>query len=362
MPSVPELHAHSLDRFLEPLHDLFRRSESRAALAAYVAGLMSGVECKTATAIARVVPGTSSQRLQEFLTRTSWDAAELARRRAACLRAQAACGPRTIVVDAVAIPKTGAHSVGASRQCRGPRGGAVTCQRVVVTHHVDRAFDWPLSARLYLPVEWTASVERRSSARVPPGIVHAQPLDIARAMLDAAAREASSPVVFGPGFADDPGLAAALDAARPPWIAVLGAGVRVRVGSAARNAADAHADVARGAWERVAWRDRDGVSRVRECAVTPARLDETGREGILLLLRHLAEPRRPVAYFAAGLRPDEALSGVCDASTAAAAYYRGEARSFGFDDYEGRLWVGFERHVALVHLASAYRLLHDAAR
>lgn len=356
----------SLGHFLEPYHDLFRRSESRAALSAYVAGLLSGAATKTATEIARVVPGTSSQRLQEFLTRTSWDVDALERRRTALLRASASASSPVRVVDAISIPKTGSHSVGASRQCRGPRGGVVTCQRVIVVHHADSVFDWPSATRLFLPAEWAEPGERRDAARIPADVQHASEASIVASLLAASAEEEGSPVVVGPGLVDAlPACAPA--GARVPWVltlpagGALPAGVSADRGTPGARLATVAASVPRGAWTRLAWRDRQGTPRVREMAALDAELAD-GTPARLLLQRGLGDGRQVCAFLAANARgvDDDALQRLSHAATTTTDYYRHEARGLGFEDYEGRLWAGFTRHVALVHLASAYRLLQAA--
>lgn len=360
----------ALERFLEPFRDLFRRSESRAALTAYVAGLLSDAPSKTATEIARVVPNTSSQRLQEFLTRTAWDVGEMERRRVALLRAVAVDRAPQVVLDAVAIPKTGAHSVGASAQCRGPRGGVVTCQRVVVLHHVDAVFDWPAASRLYLPDEWTGSRERRSAARIPDEVLHASEGAIAESLLASHGAGDEPPVVVGPGLADT--VASWGPAARSgPWLAALSASAALPEdatvdGRAGATASDVAARLARAQWRRVAWRDRQGTPRVREAATVAverggAAGSATG--GCLVLLRSPGEQRPVTAFLASGtsVLDDDALVRAASAARTTADYYRHEAHALGFEDYEGRLWSGFHRHMALVHLASAYRLLQRAA-
>jgi hypothetical protein len=60
---LPELH-----EFLGASQVRFRRSEGRAALERYTTGLLTELPNKNCDTIAPGVPGTSKQRLQEFLT------------------------------------------------------------------------------------------------------------------------------------------------------------------------------------------------------------------------------------------------------------------------------------------------------
>lgn len=78
-----------LARFLEPFGRLVVRSESREALERYATGLLCGAERKTASELGRSLPGTNGQKLQEFLTRTSWEAWEMDRLRIREMRERA---------------------------------------------------------------------------------------------------------------------------------------------------------------------------------------------------------------------------------------------------------------------------------
>ena len=70
-----------LDKFLSTFHLKFRRSEGEAALERYLTGLLTELPNKNCDTIATAVPGTSEQRLQEFLTKMQWDEDDLNRQR-----------------------------------------------------------------------------------------------------------------------------------------------------------------------------------------------------------------------------------------------------------------------------------------
>src|SRR5690606_41686657 len=75
--SIPKAGAEPLDdlaAFLEPFCELVVRSESRDAMERYTTGLLSDLQHKNASEMGRSLPGTSGQKLQEFLTRTRWQA------------------------------------------------------------------------------------------------------------------------------------------------------------------------------------------------------------------------------------------------------------------------------------------------
>src|SRR5947208_1041044 len=71
---LPELEA-----FLSTFQVRFRRPEGEAALERYLTGLLTELPNKNCDTLAEAVPGTSEQRLQEFLTNMQWDETDLNR-------------------------------------------------------------------------------------------------------------------------------------------------------------------------------------------------------------------------------------------------------------------------------------------
>src|SRR2546430_14956935 len=87
--SLPEL-----DEFLTTFQVRFRRPEGEAALERYLTGLLTELPNKNCDTMAEAVPGTSEQRLQEFLTNMQWDEQDLNRQRGAKMIAEATGGKR----------------------------------------------------------------------------------------------------------------------------------------------------------------------------------------------------------------------------------------------------------------------------
>jgi hypothetical protein len=58
-----------LEEFLSTFQVRFRRPEGEEALERYLTGLLTELPNKNCDTLAEAVPGTSEQRLQEFLTR-----------------------------------------------------------------------------------------------------------------------------------------------------------------------------------------------------------------------------------------------------------------------------------------------------
>jgi hypothetical protein len=111
---LPELQA-----FLGAFQVRFRRPEGRAALERYTTGLLTELPNKNCDTIAQAVPGTSAQRLQEFLTNMQWDEADLNRQRVQKMIAEATLGDGVLVLDDTGFPKQGHAGQGGQLSDRG---------------------------------------------------------------------------------------------------------------------------------------------------------------------------------------------------------------------------------------------------
>ncbi len=96
-----------LAAFLQPFGKLVRFRQSREALERYATGLLSDVGRKTTAGMGRALPGTNGQRLQEFLTSTAWEAAEMDRLRIVHMLKQASVGAGVLVIDDTGFAKKG---------------------------------------------------------------------------------------------------------------------------------------------------------------------------------------------------------------------------------------------------------------
>ena len=215
---------HDLAEFLEPFASLVRRPESRHAMERYTTGLLSDLPRKTASDIGRAVAGTNGQRLQEFLTRTSWEPREMDRVRVGHMVSHASVGEGVQIIDDTGFAKKGTHSVGVARQYSGTLGRVDNCQVLVTSHYVDRVFDWPITSRLYLPEKWTDDKARCAAAKVPSEIGFQTKGEIALELIDAG-MEAGVPtrmVVVDAGYGDQPSFLDGLQGRKLPYTNLIG--------------------------------------------------------------------------------------------------------------------------------------------
>lgn len=392
---LPELAA-----FLEPFSQVVRRSESKHALERYTTGLLSDLPRKTAAAMGRALPGSNDQRLREFLTNTAWDAAAMDRLRIAHMVKSATAGGGVLIVDDTGIAKKGNHSVGVARQYSGTLGRVDNCQVLVTTHYVDGVFDWPAAAQVYLPESWTDDPARCRKAQVPEEARFQTKGQIALGLIDQARKAGIEPraAVTDAGYGDQPPFLDGLEARELAYGVGVGVSVRFRLAEAVEadpgdppspaysgkgrprkpstlaeriGSLEAKAildELPAEAWHQVAWREGSKGALVKECA--RVRVYRTGQRG-----KHIASSgwlvgERPLEghsgdkkqYFVWGLdeSPLEELMGLLHVRWVIERFYQDAKGELGLDDYEGRLWTGLHRHLALVMLAHCFLTLQQS--
>ncbi len=389
-----------LATFLKPFSALVRRSESKHALERYTTGLLSDLPRKTAAGMGRALPGTNDQRLREFLTNTAWDASEMDRLRIAHMVRYATAGDGVLIVDDTGIAKKGNHSVGVARQYSGTLGRVDNCQVLVTAHYVDGVFDWPVMSRLYLPEQWRQDSARCDKAQVPSEIGFQTKGKIALGLIDEGRNAGieSRAVLADAGYGDQPPFLEGLESREMAY------GVGVAVSTRFRLAEAVEADpgdprppeyAGKGrprkaptledriacleakaildalppeAWNPIAWREGTKGALVKECA--RVRVYRTGQRG-----KHIASSgwligERPLEghggdkkqYFAWGLDESglEGLMGLLHVRWVIERFYQDAKGELGLDDYEGRLWPGLHRHLALVMLAHCFLTLQQS--
>ena len=389
-----------LAEFLKPFGDLVRRPESRHALERYTTGLLADLRRKTASDIGRAIAGTNSQRIQEFLTRTEWEHREMDRLRVAHMVRHAGVGQGVQVVDDTGFAKKGAHSVGVARQYSGTLGRVDNCQVLVTTHYVDRAFDWPITSRLYLPKAWTDDRERCAAARVPEEVGFQTKGEIALELIDIGieAGVETRSVAADAGYGDQPTFLDGLEQRSLPYVVGVSSSIHFRLAEEvdqdrgdeppppyqgvgrprrsktlqervpSRRVDTILEDLPDDAWHTIAWRETSKGALVKRFA--RVRVYRVGPRGAVLSSKGWLIGERPVEgrggerkhYFVWGLdrMSLEDQVELAHSRWIIERFYQDAKGEVGLDDYEGRLWQGMHRHVALVMLAHCYLALRQS--
>jgi SRSO17 transposase len=400
---LPELAA-----YLEPFAPLFRREPSRRSVERYVTGLLTDLPRKNCEAIAQAIASTSLEQLQHLLTDAAWDPLALDEQRARSL-VERSPNNGVLVLDEVGLPKPGPSSVGVQHQYCGALGKQGNCQVVVSAEYVvddafaSRPLHWPITARLYLPESWTEDRSRCQSCHVPEQVSFATKPELALQLLSQAQ---SWGVPFATVVADSgygiPWFLRALDERHLTYVCAVASDFGVRLldemqqanphpvparhrrggghplnpRPAPRHDAKAVTDsLPEEGWQSLQWREgtkgtlcKQFVALRVHAGTGCARHSEThgrswtGPEGWLLAERPLAGEEGKPKWFFSDLPADTPLPRL-----AALAHLRWPIEQFyedakgecGLGDYQGRLWEGLHRHLALVMLAYTFLMLES---
>jgi SRSO17 transposase len=390
------------------------RSDQRAAGELYVRGLLTDGRRKSMQPMAERL-GIDHQRLQQFITSSTWDYTEVRRNLA---RWFAASQPvEALVVDDTGFPKDGNSSPCVARQYSGTLGKVGNCQIGVSVHLVNEdascAADW----RLFCPGSWDDTAlgdpvaaagarRRRERAGIPADVRHTEKWRLALEMIDemtgpggwglleqiTAAGGARPVVVADAGYGEGAdfrlGLAGrgwrcviavkGTTSARPrdavpEALAYGGTGrpsvPRYRTSPASlRQLAIAHADQV----QQVTWRQGTKTTRGNpEAAMTsnflairvrPAsRRIPRAADGSLPDCWLLAEwppgADEPADYWLSDLpagTPIAELVRLAKIRWRIEHDYRELKTGLGLDHFEGRSFTGWHRHVTLAALAQAF--------
>jgi SRSO17 transposase len=355
-----------VQEFLGAFQVRFRRPEGRDALERYTTGLLTELPTKNCDTIAQAVPGTSAQRLQEFLTNMQWDEEDLNRQRAQKMIAEATGGEGVLLIDDTGFPKQGKTSVGVERQYSGTLGKVGNCQIAVTCCYTDSQATWPVAVRLYLPQTWAHNPERRREARVPGEVSFQTKPEIALALLDQA-RAWGVPhrcVVADADYGDNPNFLAGLEARQEPYVVAVRTDFQVSVGGAATTpvwrADELLQSGPRWQWRTIRWRrGSKGWLRKKFVAVRCWRVTSDGQRHGGWLVGERATRGQPEErkYYWSNLPAEttlEELAGMAHRRHAIEQFHEEAKGELGWDQYQGRLWPGFHRHAVTVMLAYSF--------
>jgi SRSO17 transposase len=364
------LHAPSeplpeLDEFLKPFQALFRRRESQTAMERYLTGLLTEHPTKNCDTLAEIIPGATEQQLQGLLTQMIWDEVALDQRRVQIMRALKTEGDGVLIIDDTGFAKQGQHSVGVARQYSGTLGKVANCQITVNCHYAERTVAWPVATRLYLPKDWCADAARRQATQVPEALTFQTKATLGLDLIDQAngwgVRHAC--VVADAGYGDDPVFLNGLEARHEHYVVAVRANFSVSLSRQATAEVE-RVDVVlrrlpRWQWQTIRWREgSQGWLRAKFVSVRCWRVDRDGTRHVGWLIGQ--RPTRGSGewkYFWSNFPLNTPLERMVEYTHRRywVEQFHEEAKSLlGWDQYQGRLWLGFHRHAALVMLTYSF--------
>jgi SRSO17 transposase len=331
------------------------------------------------------------QSLQQFLADSPWDPAVVVR--AVAERVVPAIDVEAWVLDDTGFPKDGKRSPGVKRQYSGTLGKIGNCQIGVSVHAVGSKGTVPLGWALYLPEDWCNDRERRRKAKIPDEVEFKTKPELGVELIERAAgwKLARAPVLGDCAYGDKTELRARLHAAGREYVLAVSADTTVfapeaifevpepRDRGSGRQKTRPRPDrkpeaigalIARLAPEQfqtVTFRDGpDGKPiasrfcflRVRagndwEKASAPPREE-------WLIAEWPEGTDKPTDYWISNLPADtepERLARLARLRWKIELDYKQLKGELGLDHYEGRSWLGWYHHTALVTAAHGFLTL-----
>ena len=358
----------------------------------YLRGLIEqGARKSLEPMVDRLGGGADYQSLQQFLADSPWDPAVVVR--AVAERVVPAIGVEAWVLDDTGFPKDGKRSPGVKRQYSGTLGKIGNCQIGVSVHAVGSKGTVPLGWALYLPEDWCEDLERRRNAKIPDDVEFKTKPELGVELIERATgwEIGEAPVLGDCAYGDKTELRARLDGAGRGYVLAVspdttvfapgtifavpdprdhGSGrqrTRPRPDRKPEAIGALIAGLAPEHFQTVSFRDGpDGEPmtsrfcflRVRagnewEKATSPPREE--------WLIAEWPEGKdKPTGYWISNLPADtkpERLARLARLRWKIELDYKQLKGELGLDHYEGRSWLGWYHHTALVTAAHGFLTL-----
>ncbi len=179
--------AQELIKFHRIFHDCFGRIEHQRLGLAYMSGLMSNAERKSAEPIAlEFLEKKAVRSLQKFMKDYQWDHLAMQRTHQGMLAPMIGSPEGMITIDPSEFPKKGKESVGVARQYCGAVGKVDNCQSgVFVGYSSDKGYGL-LGGRLFMPESWFTKEQkqRREANLVPEDLIFENKQQIALKLIN----------------------------------------------------------------------------------------------------------------------------------------------------------------------------------
>ncbi len=354
--------AGDLEALVEGLGPHFFTQAGRDRALRYLRGLLAPLERKNGWHLAEAAGDASPAAMQDFLSRTRWDADAVRDDLRAYVAERLGDPAAVLVLDETGFVKKGDRSVGVKRQCSGTAGRIENCQVAVFLGYASPRGRALVDRALHLPEEWAADEARRAAAGVPFDVGFATKPELGLAMLGRA---------FAAGIPCAWVAADSVYAGYPVrwWLEGRPLGYVLAVTATQRAPMGFDTVEARAAtfaaeeWRRLSAGDGSKGPRLHDWAYRAYPSLREGWERGLLARRSIAEPDEVTHYltFAPEGTSVEALVRVAGARWTIEACFEAAKGEVGLDQYEVRTWTAWHRHVTLAMLALAFLTVVRAA-
>jgi SRSO17 transposase len=340
------------------------------------------------------------QSLQQFVADSPWDPALVVK--AVAERVASEIDVEAWVLDDTGFPKDGKESPGVKRQYSGTLGKTGNCQIGVSVHALGGRGTLPLGWALYLPEDWCTDEQRRRKAKVPDEVAFKTKLQLGVELIERAAGwdVPKGPVLGDHAYGENTWLRDSLDRAGCQYVLSVGPDTKVfeqgtsfavppkkpkatraptrprpdrkpqpigeliaQLGAdsaqtvAFRDGPDGEQVTSAFVFARVhaahGWRDDQRRSGWREGAEVPPRQE-------WLIAEWPDGHEAPTDYWISNLPADtepERLARLARMRWKMELDYKQLKGELGLDHYEGRSWLGWHHHTALVSAAHGFLTL-----
>jgi SRSO17 transposase len=383
----------------EVLAEAMNRPVQRENGALYLRGLLEeGARKSLEPLVARLGGDADYQSMQQFLADSPWDPAVVVR--AVAERVVPVIGVEAWVLDDTGFPKDGKRSPGVKRQYSGTLGKIGNCQIGVSLHAVGKNGTVPLGWALYLPEDWCDDPERRGRAKIPQEVQFKTKPELGLELIERAVEWplGRAPVLGDQAYGDDSKLRDRLHQAGSEYVLSVGPAAVVfgpetkfevperkpgpgrppSCPAPDRDPESIGALIARlgeGAMQTIAFRDgpdsepvqsRFVFVRVRAGNQWRVRDQRWAKGGQTLpreewlIAEWPAGHEQPTDYWLSNLPADtepERLARLARLRWRIELDYKQLKGELGLDHYEGRSWLGWYHHTALVTAAHGFLTL-----
>jgi SRSO17 transposase len=371
-----------------------QRSEQRRCAERYARGLLEAGSRKSLDPIVqRLGEDGDYEALQHFLADSPWDPVVI--QRAVAERVAPEIGVEAWVIDDTGFPKDGKHSPGVKRQYSGTLGKIGNCQIAVSVHAVGARGTVPLDWALYLPEEWCSDVERRRKAKIPDEVEFQTKPELATGLIERVAGWVipRAPVLGDEAYGKNTELRTRLDQSGIEYVLSINSDASVydpdtvfsvperkpRSRGPAPSALVADRDprqlteiaasLGEEDFQTLVYTTREGeevrsrFAMLRVIAAHPVERDRCQPREEWLIIEWPEGDEQPSDYWISNLSADtapERLARLARLRWMIELDYRQLKGELGLDHYEGRSYLGFHHHCAIVTAAHGFLTLERA--
>jgi SRSO17 transposase len=365
----------------------------------YLRGLLEqGARKSLEPMVERLGGDADYQSMQQFVADSPWEPAMVVR--AVAVRVAPEIEVEAWVLDDTGFPKDGKESPGVKRQYSGTLGKTGNCQIGVSVHAVGVRGTVPLGWALYLPEDWCADEQRRRKAKIPDQVAFKTKPELGVELVERAAGwdVPKAPVLGDHAYGENTWLRDRLDQAGCEYVLSVGATTKVFTQGTAfavpAKKNEAHRPHTQRHPDREAEPIGELIRRLRsDSAQTVSFRDGPDGEAVtsqfILARVHAAHgwrqdqrkwregaqvpPREewliaewpdghdaPTDYWISNLPADtepERLARLARMRWKMELDYKQLKGELGLDHYEGRSWLGWYHHTALVTAAHGFLTL-----